>query len=201
VVTALTLVVIMSAARWAPRDTGTDRLLIRALLGGLAVLTLVIVASALYRMRVYEEAYGFTRLRVFVSTVELWLGAVFIMVLVAGVRLAAGWLPRAISASAMVALFGLAVLNPDRFIADRNIDRYTETGRLDTYYLRTLSADAVPALDRLPAGARECALVDLADELSAPDGWQDYNLARTQARHLLADRPVMVAGSCRDYQG
>ena len=34
--------------------------------GALCVMTLVVVVSALYRMHVYEEAYGFTRLRLLV---------------------------------------------------------------------------------------------------------------------------------------
>ena len=43
-----------------------DRVLLRALLGPLSALTLVIVASALLRMADYEQAYGFTRRRLLV---------------------------------------------------------------------------------------------------------------------------------------
>ncbi len=63
VATALTLLVIWAAARKAPRETPADRLWLRAALGLLCVQTLVVVASALYRMHVYQEAYGFTELR------------------------------------------------------------------------------------------------------------------------------------------
>ena len=38
------------------------------------------------------------------------------------------------------------------------MQRYAETGRIDLDYLRGLSADAVPALDRLPEPLRSCAL-------------------------------------------
>lgn len=189
-VTALTLLVLGAAARWAPRHTVLDRSLIRLLLGGLALLTLVVVASALYRMHVYQQAYGFTRLRILVSACELWLGLVFILVLIAGVRLRAAWLPRVVIGSAVLALLGLAALNPDRFIADQNIDRYESTGRIDISYLSGLSADAVPALDRLPTPLRDCALVNIADDLTDhPDGWRGWNLARTQTRNLLAADP------------
>lgn len=69
------------------------------------------------------------------SAAELWLGLLFVLVLAAGFRLHAAWLPRLVVASAVLALLGLAGLNPDRFIADRNIDRYacpgtTPAGRL-----------------------------------------------------------------------
>jgi hypothetical protein len=191
-VTVLTLGVLGAAARWAPREARVDRVLVRSLLGGLAGLTLVIVASALYRMSVYENAYGFTRLRVFVSVTELWLGLLFLMVLGAGVRLRARWLPRAVVGSAVAVLLLLAAGDPDRFIAERNIDRYEATGRIDLHYLSRLSADAVPALDRLPAELRDCALYRISAELSRErDDWREYNAARASARWTLADRPVV----------
>ncbi len=84
VATLLTLAVVAVAARKAPRSSGRERLLLRAVLGALCLLTLVVVASALYRMHVYEEAYGFTRLRLLVSVFEGWLGLVVLMVLGAG---------------------------------------------------------------------------------------------------------------------
>jgi hypothetical protein len=190
-VTGLTLAVVGAAAWWASRESRTDRILLRALLGALAVLTLVIVASALYRMHTYQQAYGFTRLRVLVSACELWLGVVFLAVLAAGVRLRGSWLPEAMVATAVAALLGLAVLNPDRFVADRNVDRYEQTRRIDAVYLGGLSADAVPALDRLPAGLRACALARIADDLrDHPDGWRDANVARAAARRLLDAAPA-----------
>lgn len=199
-VTALTLPVLGAAARWAPRDTRSDRVLIRALLGALAALTLVVVASALYRMHVYEQAYGFTRLRLFVQAVEVWLGGVFLMVLAAGVRLRARWLPQAVAASAVAVLLGLAVLNPDRFIADRNIDRYRAGGRLDVSYLASLSADAVPALERLDGPQRDCAhrllIHDLRDN---PDDWRGFNLSRALARDILAGRSPAPDLACSRF--
>jgi hypothetical protein len=197
-VTALTLLVIAAAARWAPRATRADRVLIRVLLGTLAALTLVIVASALHRMNVYEQAYGYTRLRVFVSAVELALGAVFLLVLAAGVRLRGAWLPRAVVAVAVVALLGLAALDPDRFVADRNVDRFAATGRIDLHYLNRLSADAVPALDRLSGDDRACALGLAELRLTEDrDDWRAFNVARERARDLLAERP---AGVCTSYR-
>ncbi|HEX5541583.1 MAG TPA: DUF4173 domain-containing protein [Micromonospora sp.] len=189
-VTALTLLVLAAAARWAPRDTRADRILIRVLLGALALLTLVIVASALYRMHVYQQAYGFTRLRVFISAFELWLGLVFILVLGAGLRLRAAWLPRLVVGSAVLCLLTLAALNPDRFIADQNVDRHETIGRIDVVYLSQLSADAAPALDRLSGQLRDCALHNIAEKVTeAPDNWRGWNLARAQARDLVADDP------------
>jgi hypothetical protein len=185
-VTVLTLGVIGVAAHKAPRTDPVDRGLIRTLLAALALLTLVIVASALRRMALYEEAYGWTRLRLLVGAVELWLGLLFVLVLVAGVRLRAGWLTRAALGTGVAGLLALAVLNPDRFIAAQNVARYERTGRIDAGYLAHLSADAAPALDRLPFVQRACALHLVNVELVAhPDDWRTLNLGRATARKIL----------------
>jgi hypothetical protein len=191
-VTVLTLVVLGFAAHLAARETATDRAWLRGLLGGLSALTLVIVASALSRMWAYEQAYGFTRLRLLVGVCEIWLGVVFLLVMAAGIRLRqrATWLPSAVLGTAVLALLGIAVLNPDRYIAEQNAVRFADTGYIDLYYLEDLSADAVPALDQLPEPYRQCVLHDLNRELTDSadeEEWRHWNLGRTRARAILAD--------------
>jgi hypothetical protein len=195
VVTLLALLVIRVVARRASVDTKTDRVWLRSLLGGLTVLTLVIVGSALTRMWAYQEAYGYTVLRLLVATCELWLGLVCLMVLTAGVHLRAEWLPRAVVRSAMAALLGLAVLNPDAYVAERNVARYAHTGKIDLHYLGTLSVDAAPELARLPEPARSCALSEMRKSLDAygDDGWQGWNLSRAEARRLIGNSYIRPA--------
>ncbi len=148
----------------------------------LCLLALVVVASAIHRMSLYQHEYGFTRLRLFVDAVELTLGATFLLLLAAGVRLTSTWLPRAVVALAAVALLSLATFNPDAYIASHDVTRYEQTGRIDLEYLSILSADAVPALDRLPADLRGCALERLARDLAETSvPWYDVNLARVRA--------------------
>nr|BFE67060.1 hypothetical protein GCM10020092_003610 [Actinoplanes digitatis] len=155
-------------------------MLIRAVLGTLAALTLVIVASALHRMDLYADSYGLTRLRVLVAVCEMWLGLTFVLVLIAGIRLKALWLPRAVVAAGVLALLSLAAANPDRLIADRNVTRYEQTDRIDTAYLSNLSPDAVPALNRLTGDKRACALYPVARDLAVdPDDWRGWNLSRS----------------------
>ena len=94
-VTALTLALVAVAVSKAERASKPDRVIVRVLLGTLCLLALVIVASAIHRMSIYEQAYGFTRLRVFVLATEFWLGAALILVMVAGIRMSGSWLPQA----------------------------------------------------------------------------------------------------------
>ncbi|MFF5295216.1 DUF4153 domain-containing protein [Paractinoplanes globisporus] len=182
-VTGLTLVVLAGAARWAPRTRPADRKLIRILLGTLSVLTLVIVGSALHRINLYADTYGLTRLRLLVACCEGWFGLVLLLVLVAGVRLRAPWLPRVAIATAVLALLGLAAANPDRLIAEHNIRQNHE---LDLVYLGTLSPDAVPGLSGLDPDRRDCVLGHINDYLlTHPDDWRGWNLGREQARDII----------------
>jgi signal transduction histidine kinase len=182
VATALTLLVVWAAARKAPRETPADRAWLRGALGALCLLTLVVVASALYRMHVYQEAYGFTRLRLLVDVFEAWLGLLVVGVMASGVALRGRWLPRAAILTGAAALLGLAAVNPDAWIARHNIERYETSGRLDWQYLSGLSADAVPVLLDLPAEVRDCALVG---GWRSDDDWLEWNLGRVRARDAV----------------
>jgi two-component system, OmpR family, sensor histidine kinase BaeS len=183
VATALTLLVIWAAARKVPRETPADRLWMRVSLGLLCLQTLVVVASALHRMNLYQDAYGFTQLRLLVDVFEGWLGVVVLAVCAGGVALRAAWLPRFALLSGAVALLALAAVNPDAWIAQHNIDRYAATGRIDWTYLRSLSDDAVPVLSRLPAADRACAL---DHRTHAADDWLEWNLGRHRAAEVLS---------------
>ncbi|WP_051218238.1 DUF4153 domain-containing protein [Nocardioides insulae] len=193
VATALTLMVVWAAARKAPRTTSSDRFWLRGALGVLCLQTLVVVASALYRMHVYQEAYGFTGLRVLVDVFEAWLGLLVVAVLVAGVALRGGWLPRFALISGVVALLGLAAINPDAWVAQRNLDRYDEVGRVDWTYLRGLSDDAVPVFAELPEDLRACVL---QGREQSEDDWLEWNLGRSRADRDLAEVPFAVSVTC-----
>ncbi|WP_082574542.1 MULTISPECIES: DUF4153 domain-containing protein [unclassified Nocardioides] len=177
VATALTLLVIWAASRKAPRETSGDRLWLRVSLGVLCVETLVVVASALYRMHVYQEAYGFTRMRLLVDVFEGWLGLLVLAVMAGGVALTVGWLPRFAWITGVVGLLGLVAINPDAWIAQHNVDRYHETGRVDWSYLSGLSDDAVPVLAELDDREAACALAGWAP---ADDDWLAWNLGRSR---------------------
>jgi hypothetical protein len=144
VAAALTLGVIAATARWA-----ADERLRRILLGALCALTLVVLASAYTRLHLYEDAYGFTRLRLAADAAIVWLAALFVLVLAAGATRRTRWLPRGVVALSATGMLAFALSNPDGRIAAHNIERYERTGRIDTSVLRRLSPDAAPALERL----------------------------------------------------
>ncbi|HET7821030.1 MAG TPA: DUF4153 domain-containing protein [Ornithinibacter sp.] len=201
VATFLTVVVVGLTVRRASQATPRDRLLLRLLLGALCVLTLAVVASALYRMSLYQEAFGYTVLRVFVDGFELWLGLVVVFLLVAGIRLTGWWVPRAVLVSAAVFALGFAAMNPDAWVAARNIDRYDAGQPLDTLYLSTLSADATPTIiDGLPAQLAACVTQDSLGEPFPTDDWLSWNLGRQRATtaegQLAATGTIATSTTC-----
>ncbi|MET9224801.1 DUF4153 domain-containing protein [Lentzea sp. NPDC003310] len=183
-VTILTLGVIAGVARFAVKKTQRDQLWLRVLLGSLAVLTLVIVASALSRMWFYQQAYGWTVLRLLVASCEVWLAVVYLMVIASGISLRANWLPKAIVATGTGFFLAVVAMNPERVVADYNVSRFEATKKIDTYYLSQLSEDAVPALVRLPEYERSCSLRWVKNRTPEKD-WREWNLARHNARKSL----------------
>jgi hypothetical protein len=187
----LTLAVVAGAVRWAARNGSRDSVLLRILLGVLCSLTLVILASALRRLGLYEDAFGFTQARLTAHAVIWWLGGILLLVMAAGVRMRGWWLPRAVVAVTAGALLVFSAADPDGLVASRNVDRFRETGRIDVGYLSGLSADAFPALAELPSGLRSCVLgmSPSTRELRASEPWYAWNLGRERARRVLAAAP------------
>ena len=92
-------------------------------------------------MYTYQEVYSFTGERIFVMAFELLLGTVFILVMLAGIQWHGAWVPRLVAALAVVMLLSLAAMNPEGYAAERNMARFKETGKIDPWYLRALSAE------------------------------------------------------------
>ncbi|MER6828527.1 DUF4153 domain-containing protein [Streptosporangium sp. NPDC000563] len=202
VVVSVFVLAIVAVASGTLDLKGSDRWLMAGLLGVLCVLTLVILFSALHRLDLYADAYGLSRLRASVSATVLWLGGVFALVLAAGAARLTGrgharWLPRTLVLMTSVSLLAFAVWNPDLRVAETQI-AVRGVDRIDLEYLGDLGAEAVPALDRLPEPSRSCVLRDVvaANDLAGPDSWNGWNLARREARELLAQRPVLSTVSC-----
>jgi DNA-directed RNA polymerase specialized sigma24 family protein len=95
-------------------------------------------------------------------------------------------------------LAALNIINTDELIAQENISRYQTNGKLDEFYLSTLSVDATPvlvnALDTLPAEKRailEQSLIEQYSTLDSServDGWPSWHLARSRALNALRQR-------------
>ena len=169
---------------------------------GLAILNVVVLASAALRLALYQQAYGWTELRFYIDATISWLGIGIVAATVLLIRDRMRWLPHAMTIAAVVVLLVVNVIGPVRLVADENVARLLDPGRvppdgrrgLDVEYMLTLTDDAVPALvAALPAisgadrAAVESWLEDRRAELARPEtsSWPAWNLARAEARRAL----------------
>jgi hypothetical protein len=111
-------------------------------------LTLLIVFVAFQRLRLYEEAYGFTMLRLYSHIFAVWIALVFLLLAaeMAGLFRGRRWFVGAASLSAMTLLLALNLVNPEVIVVNLNIDHALSTHKMDAQYLAELSSDATPAL-------------------------------------------------------
>jgi hypothetical protein len=176
------------------------RLYVAALLG-LVALTAVVLTSSFLRLRLYQDAYGWTELRFYVDAAIVFFGVCLAAASVLVIRNASRWLGHAVGFTALAVLFGVSLIGPQAFITDRNLERALVPGvvpefgeeTLDTAYLATFDADPVPALvaafPRLDPVARrdlEPRLRTLRERLEMDRGdAPSWNLARENARLAL----------------
>ncbi len=172
----------------------------------LAGLSAVVLGSALLRLRIYQDAYGWTELRFYVLATIVWLaiGIAITIALLARARMR--WLIHGLTIAAVAVLLVANVVGPSRLIAEQNVARLLDPalvpvdGRrgLDVSYAASLADDAVPALvAALPAlsgpDRREllAELVARRAALATPEavGWPSWNLGRALARDALRDLP------------
>lgn len=115
------------------------------LAGVLIFEVIAILVSAYYRLALYEDAYGFTVIRLYSHALQIWLAVLFLLlaqhIWKNGKRSEFSF--RAFC-TLVILLFSMNLLNPDAFIAKQNLERYHGTGKLDAEYLGSLSDDALP---------------------------------------------------------
>ncbi len=185
-VAAITFVVLVAVrARTAPSRLLTALGLVDALLIG------AVVAVAVRRLGLYEQAYGATMLRLFSTWFAWWLGAVFAVVALAwaGAFRSRNWLGAAVCGLALLWLAAVNVVNPEAVAVRRNIAHAERTGTLDLDYLTDLRADATPelvaSLDRVGPDADNVVFALCDDDHSGnPLAW---NWSRQRADDAVAD--------------
>jgi hypothetical protein len=142
---------------------------------GVIVLTLALVVSAFHRLFLYEQAFGLTMLRLYAQAAIVWVGLVlvFLGLWIAGVGARRTWVWSAAGATALVMLFAMNVLDPERFVVRHNV-AHQRTTSFDPSYLSELGADAVPELAKHPElQSRVCAMEEYGRH--GLRGWAPFN--------------------------
>jgi hypothetical protein len=189
--TALVVPILLIADWVGSSEKPRAHVVLRSTMLVLVVLLLGVLASAAYRMRLYQDAYGLTEQRLYVSIFIIWLTAVLVWLVLTVLR---GRRERFVFGTVVAGLLCIAVLhllNPHAMIARVNIARGAAGAEYDGRYLRSLSADAVPTLlrrlDQLPEEER-CRVARMLEERWQGErrgGWRTWNLSDWRARRLV----------------
>lgn len=194
-VAAITFVVLVSVrARTAPSRLLTVLAMVDAVLIG------AVVAVAVRRLGLYEQAYGATVLRLFSTWFAWWLGAVFAAVALAwaGAFRSRRWLGPSLCGLALVWLASVNVVNPEAVVVGRNLALGRQGNQLDIAYLAGLGPDATPSLvgslDALPDATTDRLRSELCADRRSDGNPLAWNWSRRRADDALAeicpDRPA-----------
>lgn len=121
--------------------------LLSALEGTLLVLTGVALYSCVNRLRLYEQAYGATHLRVGVGFVCLLAAVVIACALVKAVFRGLPWFESTTMVALTACALAFSFFDADAYVARTNLDRALSGKALDEAHLASLSADACRAAD------------------------------------------------------
>ncbi|MCY1081162.1 DUF4153 domain-containing protein [Archangium lansingense] len=185
-VSVMTLALSLALARWTRLQGQGQVTAFRVACSVMVGLVLVILASAMKRMALYESAYGYTHLRVYTHVFMVALAGVLVWRAVT-----LWWRPERFAIGAFVGALGflaaLNVLNPDAFIAQGNLARAAEGYVLDESHLVSLSEDAAPELSAYLAQSPDSVFSRNVHGMFCrftepmPGGWPAFHLARHRA--------------------
>lgn len=190
---ALVLPLLLLTDALVPRNDNQQREF-RALASVLLVLLAVVLVSAMQRMRIYQVTFGLTEARIYTMGFMVWLALVLAWFGATVLRDRRDRFMPGAAGLGLALILALHLLNPDRLIAQVNLDRSAAGLRFDRAYVISLSADALPeVLSRLPEldAQTRCQLSHriLASRFSRtePD-WRSWNLSRAGALEQVQGR-------------
>ncbi len=121
-VAVFSLVMIMGLGAVTRRETATTRRLFSTLSVIVVAFVGVILVSAYQRLRLYELAYGFSRLRTYVHVSLIWVGLLLVAVVLLEILQRERHLMGVILVAALGFVLSLAALNVDGFIVKQNVE-------------------------------------------------------------------------------
>jgi len=198
VVSIINFGILIFGITFVKKDSKRIFVAIRTFLTFLGIFTFILLISAFYRMLVYEQAYGFTYLRIFVQTFMIMLFFLFV------INIIYIWYPKLpIIKSYFIISLAIYIImnfaNVDIMVAKNNINRYFKTGQIDVVYLKGLSYDAIPEMQRLlilGRGSSDSEEKQIAEEileyfkerkldLKNQKSWQSYNISKYKAEKII----------------
>jgi hypothetical protein len=168
----------------------------------LLALTAVVLASAWYRLDLYQQAYGWTELRFYANCAIAFLALALVIFAWCVVRGRMFFSLQPLAMAAVLVAIAANAIGPAAFVARQNIARILDPSGLPADAARDLDADTlvmlgggaivelVDAFPRLPLSQRLYADILLRIALSQRDedrrpDWQGFNFERERERAAL----------------
>ena len=176
-VSGITLAVLFLFSRISRFSNRRNALAFMVLAECAIALTLMVDVVAFRRLSLYEEAYGFTMLRLYSHVFAVWIAVVFVLLAAdfLGLWSRRRWFVGATIASALMVLLGLNFINPEALVVAFNTNHAQTAHKIDSQYLAELSSDATPALLASRASLEQ-ALRGQVDQ-AACSGQRTYSVA------------------------
>jgi len=198
IVTIINFVILIFGITFVKKDSKKIFTTLKAFLTLLVVFTFILLISAFYRMLIYEQAYGFTYLRIFVQAFMVMLFFLFI------INIIYIWYHKLpIVKSYFIISLAIYIImnfaNVDIIIAKNNINRFFETRQIDMVYLKDLSYDAVPEIQKFFISSKDSPdlkekqiakeileyFKEIKSDIKNKKSWQSYNISKYKAEKII----------------
>jgi hypothetical protein len=189
-VTLINLTITIFVLTFVDRASGSLKRFTQFMLTTLVISSGVLLSSAFMRLSMYEDAYGFTFIRVMAHSFMIFLVVIFMYTFVKI------WIEKLslfhfYFISFILYYSVMNVINVEQIIVTKNIERYEQSGKIDLHYLNSLSHTGILGLidlyeenPQLP-GLKNILLERKSEAHLNNVPWQSYNLKRTQANDEL----------------
>jgi len=190
-VTVINIVLIITVIKLTKSQNGKGALFTKILCHYLCTITVILLISSFYRMILYSNDDGLTRMRLFVMGFLIFelLGLFATFFYIAKPKF------NIVLLYAIAALSYYTVLNiipTDNIIAQNQIEKYISGERNDLDYVFTLSADAAPAVKYLILNSDDEEIIKKANEFmidkaksNIPNRWQRFNISRERVKKMI----------------
>ena len=200
-VAAITLGLIRAIDNRTVRRSLKDTVLFIWLSAVLVVEVFVIMASALKRLALYEQTYGFTTSRLYGHLFIGWLALAFLLLFFHIMReKKAHHFTFQLFVLWLLFFAVINLLNPAGFVAHQDFQRYSQNGKIDIMYISSLPDDATPAFaaylhDPNPK-VQHMAIAMLAEQrLHHPNiwhHWRSFSIAQNRAQKIFVDNKALL---------
>jgi len=195
-VAAMSLLIVLGLSALTKRENKREKQLYSVLSIVIVAEVIVILVSSFQRTTLANQWHGYSRLRLYPQIFLIWLGLLFVAIVVLEIFQQERYFTFAGVIASMGFAITLCLFNVDATIVKHNVLRAEQGKHFNVTHLAMLSTDAVPALveefqdESIPTEIHEgigaallCHYFSSWNKL--PENWQSYNYSHLRAYNAL----------------